>query len=396
MRSDSPVLLTALAGTFLCVACTTDSSPDSETGGVPVIRPTVTPDPLPLREVLRMGDVEGEEHVFFRTTGLALDASGTLYVLEADGVRVFDSAGTLLRRFGRQGQGPGEFRLAYALQVVRDTVVVADTQNRLHFFLTDGTHVRTRVYRELLGEGWRSSSTIGTPDGWLLEARKVDIGGWQPGQPMPTALPTDPFTVFVELHWLDATGDLRPAGFHWEAAETVRWLLEDGSLAWERAPYAHTPRWAVDGLGRAYVAASGDYVLDVYAADGSPLRRMEMDVPRIAIDDDLRERWLESRCRGRSPCLSEQAMSLPGPEYLPAVEDVLGFSAGHVAVRRADTKPDPADGRAGGAWDLFDPEGAFLGTLPATLRPRWFDGQTLLTIERGALDEEQVVMYRVR
>lgn len=213
---------------------------------------------------------------------------------------------------------------------------------------------------------------------------------------MPTALPTDPYSVFVELHWVDASGDLRPAGFHWETAETVRWSFEDGGLSWVQAPYAHTPRWAVDGLGRVHVAASGDYILDVYAADGSPLRRVEIDVPRIAIDDDLRERWLESQCGDRSPCASEQAMSLAGPEHLPVVEEIWGFGAGHIAVRRADTKPDPADWRAGGDWDVFDPVGTFLGTLPAAVRPRWFDGQTLLTIERGALDEEQVVMYRVR
>jgi len=396
MRPDRRVFASTAVGLLVCAACATESVQDPDADGIPIIRPTVTAAPLPLREVLRMGDVDGEEHVFFRITGLALDREGSLYVLETDGVRVFDSSGTLLRRFGRQGQGPGEFGLAQTIQVVRDTVVIGDTGNRLHFFTTDGTHIRTLVYRELLGEGWRSWLTVGTTDGWLLEARKVDVGGWLPGQAMPTTLPKDPYTVFVELHWLDAEGDLRPAGFHWEVAETVRWLLEDGGLSWSPAPYAHSPRWAVDGLGRVSIAASGDYVLDVYAPDGARLRRLEMEVPRIPIDDELRARWLESACRGQSPCVGEQAMSLPGPDFLPVVADIWGFVAGHIAVRRADTAPDPTDPRAGGDWDVFDPEGAFLGTLPGSVRPRWFDGQTLLTIERGAFEEEQVVRYRVR
>jgi len=385
----------AVVGLCLCAACASESA-QVETGGVPVIRPTVTSDPLPRREILRLGDVEGEDHVFFRTTGLALDLTGAMYVLETDGVRVFGPDGTLLRRFGREGQGPGEFRLAQTIQVVRDTVVVGDMENRLHFFLTDGTHVRTRVYQELLSEGWRTWFTLGTPDGWLLVASLYDFGGWRPGLPFPTQVPTRMPTSTVELHWLDANADLSLAGFRWEAQEQGRWLAEEGGVGFLQAPFTHSPRWAVDGLGRAYVAATGDYILDVYAADGSALRRMEVEVPRILIDDALRDRWLESTCRGQSPCTNEEAMSLPGPEFLPVVADIWGFGAGHIAVRRADTKPDPADVRAGGDWDLFDPEGAFLGTLPGSVRPRWFDGQTLLTIERGALDEEQVVMYRVR
>ncbi len=175
-----------------------------------------------------------------------------------------------------------------------------------------------------------------------------------------------------------------------------RGLALFGAGVFLEPPYNHGVTWAVDGLGRAHLAPTGDYALDVYAPDGSVLRRVEMDVSGIRIDDGLRERWRERACRPGGPCPADQAMALPGPEYLPVVEEIWGFGAGHIAVRRADKKTDPADRFERGPWDLFDPEGAFLGTLAADVRPLWFDGETLLTIERGELNVEQVVMYRVR
>ena len=59
---------------------------------------------------------------------IAVDRSGRLYVGAEDHVVVFDADGTLLRRIGRRGEGPGELMTNRAFAVVDDgTFVILDS-----------------------------------------------------------------------------------------------------------------------------------------------------------------------------------------------------------------------------------------------------------------------------
>lgn len=51
--------------------------------------------------------------------------------------------------------------------------------------------------------------------------------------------------------------------------------------------------------------------------------------------------------------------------------------------------------RLTGTWDVFDPDGRFVGRLAGQRNPRWFDGEHLVTKEWGPFDQEYVVVYRV-
>ncbi len=79
------------------------------------------------RTVRRIG--EGQ---LGRPTGLALDRErGELYVADtaAHEIRVFDAAGTPLRRFGRRGEAEGEFNFPTHLWFRGGDLYVADTMN---------------------------------------------------------------------------------------------------------------------------------------------------------------------------------------------------------------------------------------------------------------------------
>lgn len=72
---------------------------------------------LQAREDFRLGTQEGPA-AFGQITGLAVDQrDGRLAVLDrrSSRVSVFDSAGKLIFRTGRQGSGPGEFRNAFGV-----------------------------------------------------------------------------------------------------------------------------------------------------------------------------------------------------------------------------------------------------------------------------------------
>jgi hypothetical protein len=91
------------------------------------------------------GDFAGRDVAFQDVADIAAAPSGEMYVLDAGdkSVRVFNAAGRLVRRFGREGGGPGEFNLPVSLRV-DSLVAVSDLgQQRMSYFTLNGRHVRT-------------------------------------------------------------------------------------------------------------------------------------------------------------------------------------------------------------------------------------------------------------
>lgn len=94
-------------------------------------------------EVFRVGSFAGEEwEQFGAVERVAFDAAGRLYVFDGQIDRIFvvGPDGTLIRRIGRSGEGPGEFRGAGDMVVLEDgRVVVGDTGHRAyHIFDANG------------------------------------------------------------------------------------------------------------------------------------------------------------------------------------------------------------------------------------------------------------------
>lgn len=87
-------------------------------------------------DVYRVGSLAGEDwEQFGNVRKVAFDEAGHLYVFDSqtDRIVVVGSDGEYLRGFGRKGEGPGEFRNAAAVAVMRDgRVVVADTGHRAY------------------------------------------------------------------------------------------------------------------------------------------------------------------------------------------------------------------------------------------------------------------------
>jgi hypothetical protein len=89
-----------------------------------------------------------------RAAELALDEAGRLYItdLGVGAVVVMDTSGALIRRIGREGSGPGEFRNPRSLFVAGDSLRLVDAGNgRLAVFTTAGQFVRSQAAPDLLG-----------------------------------------------------------------------------------------------------------------------------------------------------------------------------------------------------------------------------------------------------
>jgi hypothetical protein len=88
---------------------------------------------------------QGTEGELISPSSIAVDDQGRLYVADErpTNIKVFDSAGALVRIIGHEGDGPGEFRSAY-LAIRGNRLLVHDPRaSRTSFFDTSGMLIRT-------------------------------------------------------------------------------------------------------------------------------------------------------------------------------------------------------------------------------------------------------------
>ena len=105
---------------------------------------------------LRLGSVDDPETALTSVGSVLAGADGRFYVTQPQDntVRIYGKAGELLGRFGRQGDGPGEFRGMSAMgwwAGGKDTLWISDFQTRrVNLFLADAPlRARSRCPRHL-------------------------------------------------------------------------------------------------------------------------------------------------------------------------------------------------------------------------------------------------------
>lgn len=105
----------------------------------------------------------------------SLSEGGTLALASSTSVLLVDSAGNLLKRFGRRGEGPGEFRKISRLWWAgTDTLVAGDFRPwRVQYFDIDGKLVRGVTPQPIISNNPVSVSRL--DDGTFLLAEKVGI-----------------------------------------------------------------------------------------------------------------------------------------------------------------------------------------------------------------------------
>ncbi len=97
-----------------------------------------------IEEVARFGNAEGPGQLI-EPGSMGGDDAGRVYVVDRKPmmVKVFDSTGVFVRAIGREGAGPGEFRVAF-IAVRGSNLVVHDPMNsRTSVFDTSGTYLRS-------------------------------------------------------------------------------------------------------------------------------------------------------------------------------------------------------------------------------------------------------------
>ncbi len=205
---------------------------------------------LVLREVLRIGDAEGEGIIERDNNYVYWSEEFGYFVLDSSmRFKMFDHEGRFVRAVGRRGEGPGEFNAVTSVAVVGDQIVALDVARRIwQFFDLDGEFAAQRNFS--------FSGNHFVPVG----GDRVVVAGLDPR----------PDFVGHPLHLVDL--DEGAPSLHFGAEEPANWKATD--------PWA---RIAVVGpgsrAGTIWGGKAGIPTLREWSGDGELLRSIEGELP---------------------------------------------------------------------------------------------------------------------
>ena len=378
----------------VATACGPEATPAADltvttdtVGGIVRVTNTGTAPAWQLTQVVSIGprslSETGAPEEFGRVNSAALGPDDAVFV--ADGfnreVRVFGLDGVHRGTFGRNGDGPGEFRSLYSVAWVGDRLLTLDSSlGRIGEFSADG---------EWLGQQRVEGSFTGSPD----HIRFRPVG---PDEFYRLGLLRDATGIESVLVGHDSRG---------ETGDTLSWLQPPpGPAGFIFCQYGEmiTSFPIPFGAGLVqhpgpgavvYSAMTNAYRIAVTRRNGDTLRVIERPLPSESISDeewaagnrDFRELVAErpdAECDPRRPSR---------PANKSFIQGIFIAPDGKLWVEVIRT--------AGNRWEFFDIEGRLLGTVPAPSRKEGaapaFGPDHLITIRQDSLDLDHVDVWRV-
>src|SRR5690606_35558780 len=309
----------------------------------------------------------------FRVEAGILSPNGTILIANSGYHEILEisSTGALVRRVGREGDGPGEFRSIRWLHAAPDGgYIVGDVRlRRATAFDSTGVVRWSTVFDPAPAEPPRPDAIIGNgllvsalPDGRLLGFPRVVALPGGGGDPLPVRgdlrVYTPDLTEHVDL------GNVT----------NIVWLEDPGAEGIPVASLLEAPRLHFDAhLSRhAYTEGAG-FRVDVID-HGARTIVMAEDRSRLPFEPDS------------IPAMYARAADSP-----PSYRD-LRIDSEHRVWVRASRDADPAE------WRVFDASGVGLAVvlLPADARPLDAEGSRLLLLRRDELHVESIELWRIR
>jgi hypothetical protein len=362
---------------------------------------------------VRIGELDGEDHYMFgQVQALAVAADGSIYVMDGQvpALRKYAPDGRYLATFGRGGSGPGEYRQPDGgLAVLPDgRVVVRDPGNaRLQVYAADGEPLASWPARG----GFSTSNpmvvdTAGRVHTQVLLDPMAAVTDWRMGMVAHDGATGEPLDTLPAPVW------------DFDAPRLVARQTGDGgtSTSVNSVPFSPAPSWAFSPLGHMVGGLSARYAIDQYLEDGTVVR-IERDHEPVQVsagEKANREEQVRWNMRRTQP--DWRWNGPPVPDVKPPFQRIYVGRDGGIWVQLhqpGEPIPDdeideprdpgarpPTRWREPVAFDVFDPDGTYLGRARA---PRGFspfptpvfDGDRVWAVVRDDLDVPYVVRFRV-
>ncbi len=359
-------------------------------GGVVRVANTGTPPRWRLAPVVSIGPDsvadEGGPDEFGGVSAVALGPNGDVFVADSRNseIRVFGLDGEHRRTFGREGEGPGEFRSVYSLAWVGDRLLTFDPQlGRIGAFSAQG---------EWLGQRSTEGGVTGSP----AQIRLYHVGA---NEVFRFALSPELGSSWVGHDAEGDTGDTipfltvqsegRPGAGN---AIVCRWQ-EGRAVSFFGHPLgARAVQHPASG-GALYSAWGYDYRIAATNADGDTMRVIERALPEEPISDEEWAAGGEDFEQFRRDTDDEDCdpRSFVRPDRRSFIHAIFVSPDRRLWVE--------AIRAAGNLWEVFDADGRLLGSVPAvphkdrTVPAFW--GDYLATIRQDELDLDHVDVWRI-
>jgi 6-bladed beta-propeller protein len=391
---------------IVCLLCACTAEPGTRgrterhvVGDTTIVRTlegSVWGDSVTLTEELSIGALNGPpEYEFGQVQDVAVDQNGGIYLFDGQvpALRYFDSTGRYVRTLGARGGGPGEYQDASLGVVIRHQdgkVVMRDPRNaRLNIYAPDGSPLPPVLVTS--GLFTAQATTLDTADHLYL---RIMTGRPERNKPWPIAL----------LH-LDDEGNIVDTLVPPVVAGEP---LEIGGTLFARAKH-----WAYSPLRGFVVALSDQYRVEHFRADGTVLR-IERDVPPVAVHPEEKaelEAMNDWRYRTQGQFMTTDKPTVPDVKGM--IRGLVVAEDGRIWVRRyapaekgepvsgptqqGQEPPPPQSWREPNVYDVFEPDGTFLGTvrLPPRMGLSVMRGDRIWGVREGPDGESQVARFRI-
>lgn len=345
---------------------------------------------------LRVGAIEGGDSITLgRIEDIGVDDQGRIFAADVMGahVLVYDPAGRFIRRIGRSGRGPGEFREPMRLLLREDTLLVWDPVAwRITRFDTSGTVLGTTAPPRPAQFGQVPDVRF-TAAGGLMQ---LGFDRYQTG--LETALGNRARAVVRGPNSIERWDDSAPS---WEVLTEVAGLevyvdMEAGRI--QDVAFARRPLWAPAANGDVWHTDSGEYTVSRFTPDGARICTLALNLQNPPVTAAERDAYyqgadLTAPTPERVARAQRDREALPVPAEKPPLARLLVAADGPVWVGRTPATGPSADSAE---WDVLDPAGAWLAVsrLPIGFIPHRVVGERVYGVERDSLGVNYVAVYR--
>lgn len=363
----SALLMTSIVGlTFILLGagCSSDGFDPSEdwsgtidtlASGEIIVRNTDQPlwsaeESWRVVEEIRIGlDTSDSAILFGEIRSFDVDSKGRVFALDAQTleIQVFNTDGNHFQTIGGKGAGPGEFESASAVDLSHNGEIwVMDMlRGRLKILDAFGNYLRT----EAIGSfGW---SVWPYPGGFDLVGRYNALIRTSREEGRTELLARfDQSLTPLDTIPVPERSDIEYFQHETETGGTLRILV----------PYQGDITWCFAPNGNLWTLLTDKYELAEITGNGKTLRRVtkEFDpIPVTAEDRAELARDLE--------LFTEQGVKIDWskiPKNRPVVTDIFCDDMANLWVKR-DSQDSDEEEDEGSVYDLFDPDGRFLGML---------------------------------